>query len=161
MTEKRVERCILTNLILISDNPGNEQDKNTKFLLQHRADKVWSGYSFLGGHIEKEEGISGALRREVWEEAHIKLGQIKLSAVKDFYTKTGERYIVFMYRNTGKVSKQIKGSTEGEVGWFTRDEILKLPVVSDFWDMFNLIVADKHSEMFYLPNGRGTTCELD
>jgi len=59
--------------------------KNRKILLSQQ----WDGYDFPGGGIEKGELITETLKREVWEEAGVKIkpGEL-LHAQEDFFIGT-------------------------------------------------------------------------
>lgn len=118
----RTEMVELTNLCMIKDGD--------KYLLQNRVKKDWQGYTFPGGHIEPGESIVQSAIREVKEETGLIMKNPRLVGVKQFWVKSG-RYIVFLFSAT-KFSGELRSSYEGEVGWFTKEEMKNINLVSHF-----------------------------
>ena len=117
----RTEMVELTNLCMIKDGD--------KYLLQNRVKKDWQGYTFPGGHIEPGESIVQSAIREVKEETGLIMKNPRLVGVKQFWVKSG-RYIVFLFLAT-KFSGELRSSYEGEVGWFTKEEMKNINLVSN------------------------------
>ena len=112
----RTEMVELTNLCMIKDGD--------KYLLQNRVKKDWQGYTFPGGHVEPGESIVQSVIREVKEETGLTLKNPHLVGVKQFWVESG-RYIVFLFSAT-KFAGELRSSHEGEVGWFTKEEMKKI-----------------------------------
>lgn len=119
----RTEMVELTNLCMIKDGD--------KYLLQNRVKKDWQGYTFPGGHIEPGESIVQSAIREVKEETGLTMKNPRLVGVKQFWVESG-RYIVFLFSAT-KFTGDLRGSNEGEVGWFTKEEMKNINLVSHFF----------------------------
>ena len=134
----RTEMVELTNLCMIKD--GDE------YLLQNRVKKDWQGYTFPGGHIEPGESIVQSAIREVKEETGLTMKNPRLVGVKQFWVKSG-RYIVFLFSAT-KFSGELRSSYEGEVGWFTKEEMKNINLVSHFFEHLAVFEGD-HSEYIY------------
>ena len=117
----RTEMVELTNLCMIKDGD--------KYLLQNRVKKDWQGYTFPGGHIEPGESIVQSAIREVKEETGLIMKNPRLVGVKQFWVKSG-RYIVFLFSAT-KFRGELRSSYEGEVGWFTKEEMKNINLVSN------------------------------
>lgn len=111
----RTEMVELTNLCMIKDGD--------KYLLQNRVKKDWQGYTFPGGHVEPGESIVQSVIREVKEETGLTLKNPHLVGVKQFWVESG-RYIVFLF-SAAKFTGELRSSHEGEVGWFTKEEMKK------------------------------------
>lgn len=119
----RTEMVELTNLCMIK--------AGDKYLLQNRVKKDWQGYTFPGGHIEPGESIVQSAIREVKEETGLTMKNSRLVGVKQFWAESG-RYIVFLFPAT-KFTGDLRGSNEGEVGWFTKEEMKNINLVSHFF----------------------------
>lgn len=134
----RTEMVELTNLCMIKDGD--------KYLLQNRVKKDWQGYTFPGGHIEPGESIVQSAIREVKEETGLIMKNPRLVGVKQFWVKSG-RYIVFLFSAT-KFSGELRSSYEGEVGWFTKEEMKNINLVSHFFEHLDVFEGE-YSEYIY------------
>ena len=134
----RTEMVESTNLCMIKD--GGE------YLLQNRVKKDWQGYTSPGGHIEPGESIVQSAIREVKEETGLTMKNPRLVGVKQFWVKSG-RYIVFLFSAT-KFSGELRSSYEGEVGWFTKEEMKNINLVSHFFEHLAVFEGD-YSEYIY------------
>ena len=134
----RTEMVELTNLCMIKDGD--------KYLLQNRVKKDWHGYTFPGGHIEPGESIVQSAIREVKEETGLIMKNPRLVGVKQFWVKSG-RYIVFLFSAT-RFSGDLRGSNEGEVGWFTKEEMKNIHLVNHFFEHLDVFEGE-YSEYIY------------
>ena len=134
----RTEMVELTNLCMIKDGD--------KYLLQDRVKKDWQGYTFPGGHIEPGESIVQSAIREVKEETGLIMKNPRLVGVKQFWVKSG-RYIVFLFSAT-KFSGDLRGSNEGEVGWFTKEDMKNIHLVNHFFEHLDVFEGE-YSEYIY------------
>ena len=117
-----------------------------KYLLQNRVKKDWQGYTFPGGHIEPGESIVQSAIREVKEETGLIMKNPRLVGVKQFWVKSG-RYIVFLFSAT-RFSGDLRGSNEGEVGWFTKEEMKNIHLVNHFFEHLDVFEGE-YSEYIY------------
>ena len=134
----RTEMVELTNLCMIKDGD--------KYLLQNRVKKDWQGYTFPGGHVEPGESIVQSVIREGKEETGLTLKNPHLVGVKQFWVESG-RYIVFLFSAT-KFTGELRSSHEGEVGWFTKQEMKKINLVNHFFEHLDVFEGD-YSEYIY------------
>ena len=139
----RATSCILTNMCMVCDG--------TKVLVQNRLDPDWGGITFPGGHIEYGESLSAAVIREIYEETGLTIESPKLVGVKNWFKKSGERYIVFMYR-ADKFSGELHSSDEGEVSWAEREELDGMELADNFSSMLKVFENDEISEMYWSPD---------
>lgn len=139
----RCEKAIVTVLCMVYD--GN------KILLQDRVEKDWCGFTFPGGHVEKEESFVQAIIREIYEETGLTIREPKLCGVKQFQTDEDERYIVLLFK-TNKFKGTLISSDEGEMRWIDRDSLNDYTLVNDFMDLLKVFDSDCYSEFIYERN---------
>lgn len=73
---RKSEQAIVTVLCMIYDDD--------KLLLQNRVKEDWQGYTFPGGHVEKNESFVQAAIREMKEETGLTISHPKICGVKQF-----------------------------------------------------------------------------
>ena len=120
--------------------------KNGKVLLQKPTNDT--GCAFPGGHVEPGESFVRSAIREVKEETGLDIENPRLCGIKQFYTKAGERYVVFFYK-ANRYTGALTSSDEGEVFWVSRDKLHTYPLVSDFMEMVKVFESDDLSEFYY------------
>ena len=136
----RIERVELTVLCLIH--------KDNQYLLQDRVKNDWRGYTLPGGHIEKEESIVDAVIREMKEETGLTILNPKLCGVKQFPIEDG-RYIVFLF-SADSFTGEVISSEEGNMHWVMKDELSKVNLVNDFYELLQVIIDDNLNEFQYM-----------
>ena len=137
------EKAIVTVLGMVYD--GN------KILLQDRVKKDWCGFTFPGGHVEKEESFVQAIIREIYEETGLTIIEPRLCGVKQFQTDDDERYIVLLFK-TNKFEGTLISSDEGEMKWIDRELLNDYKLVDDFIDLLKVFDSDFYSEFMYERN---------
>ncbi len=137
------ENVELTVLCLI-------QDRN-KILLQNRVKEDWKGYTFPGGHVEAGESFVDAVVREMKEENGLTVTDPKLAGIKQFPIKNG-RYIVLLFKAT-KFSGTVTSSDEGDMEWIDIDDLSKVNVVEDFFDLWRVLNDPDINEFQYTVEG--------
>ena len=147
----KLTSCILTNMCMICDG--------TRVLVQDRVDPDWGGVTFPGGHVEYGESLSAAVIREVYEETGLVIELPKLVGIKNWFKKSGDRYIVFMYR-ADRFSGELHSSEEGEVYWVERRELDGMKLAYNFDSMLKVFENDEISEMYWPPNVDSSKCEF-
>lgn len=119
-------------------------------LVQNKIHNEWGGFTFPGGHVEKDESFTDAVIREVFEETGLCVVSPVLCGIKDWVNDDGSRYLVLFYK-TDKFSGELKSSNEGDVFWMPLDEFLSLNdrLSLDMKDMVKVFLDDSLSEFFY------------
>ena len=137
----RAEPVILTNMCMVTDNQGN-------VLVQNRKDPNWPGIVFPGGHVEPGESFVDSVIREVREETGITVLNPSLCGVKHFWTREGERYIVFLFR-ANSFEGTLQSSDEGEAMWIPRRELFNQNCAENFDHLVKIFEDDEISELLY------------
>lgn len=137
---KRYEKAILTTLCMIYDG--------SRLLMQNRGKEDWCGYTFPGGHIEKEESFVQGVKREIFEETGLTIHHPKICGIKQFQTEADERYIVLLFK-TNEFEGELTSSNEGEMIWVEREALSELPLAQDFMDLLEVFDREDINEMMY------------
>ena len=148
----RAEQAIFTNMCMVYDRDGN-------ILVQDRCDPGWPGISFPGGHVEPGESFVESVIREVYEETGLAVENPILCGVKQFQTRKGERYVVFLYK-TNRFSGEVKSSDEGKVFWIPRNTLEQYTLIPHFMQMVEVFESDRLSEFFYRAEGENWEIQL-
>jgi len=93
----------------------------------------WGGrYVIPGGHIELGESAHDALKREIKEETGLDIFDIEFIGIQDFIFDPAfwkKRHFVFLDYACKTNSSEVKLNSEGqEFGWFSLDDVAKMPV---------------------------------
>lgn len=107
----------------------------------------WGGkYVIPGGHIELGESAVEALLREVKEETNLDIFGIEYIGIQEFIFDPAfwkRRHFIFIdyacKTNSGEVALDSEGQ---EFGWFSLDEVAKLPV-----DKYTLKAIENYKAM--------------
>lgn len=138
---RRNELAVFTNMCMVYDDEGN-------VLVQERSSEDWPGITFPGGHVEKGESFVEAVKREVWEETGLTIEQPVLCGMKQFQDENDARYMVFFYK-TNQYHGELRSSSEGEVFWVKREELMTYPLADDFEKMLEVMETEGLSEFYY------------
>ncbi len=134
------EKAIVTALCMIFDD--------NRLLLQNRVKEDWCGFTFPGGHIEKEESFVQGIKREILEETGLTIYNPQICGIKQFQTENDERYIVLLFK-TNQFDGELVSSDEGEMLWIERDALENYHIVEDFMDLLKVFDDENLNEMMY------------
>ncbi len=124
--------------------------KDGKYLMLHRAKHkrimpdVWMA---PGGHIEFNEGLFEAARREIFEETNLTIKNLKVKVVGSAYLKDLDQEFFFHLLVADYAGGELKQSpNDGEFAWLTPDEISKLPtLLAELRNVLpNIFSGDEH-----------------
>jgi len=104
--------------ICYSENGGH-------FLFLLRKKEPFAGYLVPpGGHVEKDEDVESATKREFFEETGLEIVDLKLKMVTSEIGPEHYNWILFIF--TGKTNgSDFVESDEGKLFWVKKDEILR------------------------------------
>ena len=148
----KTEMAVFTNMCMVTDGQGN-------VLVQRRTDPGWPGVTFPGGHVEPDETFTDAVIREVREETGLTVIHPVLCGLKQFYTREGARYVVFLYR-ADAYEGELTSSDEGEAFWIPRTSLKDYPLAPGFADMLPVFEDAAVGEICYLRRGKETEVVL-
>ena len=101
--------------------------------------KIWPNlWNGLGGHIERDETVLQAARRELKEESGLEAQSLSLAGQIQIETGESTGISVFVFLAT-VLSGELLPSEEGELAWKSLDEALDLPLVEDLYTWLPLL----------------------
>lgn len=107
--------------------------KNGKYLMLHRSPKkrimpdVWMA---PGGHLEFNEGLFEAAKREIKEETGLEIKNIKVKAIGTAFLKDLNQELFFHFVTADyKKGELLQEKNNGILAWLTPEEISKLPTL--------------------------------
>ncbi|QCZ36690.1 8-oxo-dGTP diphosphatase [Mycoplasma nasistruthionis] len=136
---RQFENITLTNMCMIYDDKGN--------VLAHDRLKRWKGIAFPGGHVELNESIVDSTIREVYEETGLKVSDLQLCGIKQWFNEETGRNVCFLYK-TNKFEGQLINTPEGNNFWTTFDQLAKLELADNFGIMLEVFLKDEYSEHY-------------
>jgi 8-oxo-dGTP diphosphatase len=103
--------------------------------------RLWPGlYNGVGGHIERGESISGAARREFFEETGLDLLDQVLKAVITIDVEAGVGVSLYVFTGTA-AGGTTTASGEGSVEFIPIQDVNRLPLVADLYELLPRILA--------------------
>lgn len=126
--------------------------KTKEVLVQERI-KSWEEIAFPGGKIELGESIVPSVKREVFEETGLKIKNMKICGIKDWYDKKEqERQIIFLFVSDDFEGKLVPETAEGKVYWISESELKNKKLAYDFDKVLEVFNNEKINEMVYNDN---------
>ena len=126
--------------------------KDGKVLVQERI-KSWEGVAFPGGKLEEGESIVESIKREVFEETGLKVDNIKICGIKDWYDyKEKVRQLIFLFKTDTYTGDLISETKEGKVYWINYKDLKNKKLAFDFEELLKVFDNDNINEMIYIDN---------
>ena len=129
------------------------QNNEDVLLLKGADDKrIWANkFNGVGGHVEENEDILTAARREVYEETGLKPKALLLRAVVNI--DAGEPLVgILIFVFTAWISERnTRRSEEGELFWIPVDEVHNHDLVEDlYWLLPRVLGEDSRMDLLFL-----------
>ncbi len=114
-------------------------ERNDQFLLICEASQKCRGKWFLpGGKVDKNESLSEAAMREVYEEAGCTVELTGLFYFRYFEKYFGDQLHIYFTGRTNCIAlKNFEDSESLGAGWFKYEDILKMPVRQNVIEVIN------------------------
>ncbi|MBO0456042.1 NUDIX domain-containing protein [Enterococcus hulanensis] len=126
----------LTMMVMIENELG-------EILVQDRKKKDWPGWTFPGGHVEKDEGSYDAAVREIAEETGLVLQPV-LQGTAEWNNLTKEtRELALLY--TAKVHKQ---AVPDDLFWVTKTELKAQKLAGTLNELLPIFFGEKQQIYF-------------
>lgn len=130
MSEKYT-KCVLVNMCMIEDNKGN-------VLVQNRTKHDWPGLTFPGGHVEKNETLDEAVKREIKEETGLILHSVVFCGIIEWPLVEDGRYLGLIYKSND-FEGEVQSSNEGKVYWMPKSEVFTHKTSLDLDKIFEIM----------------------
>lgn len=112
-------------------------------LLRHGAgsDRFAGRWNGVGGHVEADEGVRAAARRELFEEAGLDVPELRLRGVVHETGMLGHAYVVFFF--VGEVADRSLRPAPGlELAWHELSRVRELPLVDDLHELLEALLTN-------------------
>ncbi len=126
------QKIILTTMVMLIN------DKN-EILVENRIKNDWPGLTFPGGHVEEDEDIVEAAKREFLEETGLTLLNIENIGYIEWNVKEeNTRHLSILFKSNS-FKGNICSSKEGIVFFLKKKELTKYPFSNDFDKILNIM----------------------
>jgi len=117
--------------------------------------RIWANlFNGVGGHVEVEEDILSAAKREVKEETGLLVDSLDLKAVVNIDAGDSDKGIMMFAFVGWTNNKKTVASQEGALHWISIDKIEKYPLVDDlYWLIPRIIDRNSNQPPLYLHYG--------
>jgi 8-oxo-dGTP diphosphatase len=93
--------------------------------------RIWTNkYNGLGGHIERDEDVYTAARREVREETGLEVENLRLVGLINIDGDRPTGIMLFVFAAQSR-SGDLIPSEEGSLEWINRDQLAQIDLVED------------------------------
>jgi 8-oxo-dGTP diphosphatase len=122
--------------------------------------RLWANlYNGLGGHVEPDEDVLTAARRELDEEAGLQPEQLNLRGVINIHTGSDEAglrpgVLVFVFHAHSE-QRTVRATPEGMPEWLPVAKLADYPLVDDLYTVIPRVLAGGFFYGHYAPDAEG------
>lgn len=146
--EEKTETVCFMNMCMVQDEDGN-------VLALDKINDSYTGTTFPGGHVEKNEIFADSVIREVKEETGLLIAHPLFCGVYH-WVKAGIHNIIFLYKS-GEFAGTLKSSEEGPVYWISMEEFKKKELASGMEYVLQIMESPQVNECYMrLEDGKYT-----
>lgn len=119
-----------------------------KVLMINRT-KSWKGWAFLGGHLESGESLEECVKRELFEEAGIRiLNPVFVGITHIFNPQTIKRHLIFNYVVTEYEGNIKDFCEEGNISWIDIEKLTEQNLAEGMEYRIPLFLQKGYSELY-------------
>lgn len=104
-------------------------------------------YNALGGHIEAGEGIIESAKREILEEAGLRVRNTRLKGIAHVTNFFGKNVMMFVTQSETD-SVEVTESDEGKLHWVGLDELDQINLIGDIRTILEHVIENGEGGMF-------------
>ena len=94
--------------------------------------KIWPNlYNGVGGHLECDEDVCSAARREITEETGLTVRDLHLCGIINIPVPVDDSGVMLFVFTARAVDRSHRASSEGSLEWVDLNRVGQLPVVED------------------------------
>jgi 8-oxo-dGTP diphosphatase len=136
--------CVIPRTLVFVTGVNSDTGERELLLLKGSATKrLWANrYNGIGGHVEANEDIMAAARREVSEETGLLVDRLQLRGVVNIDAvdaaagmPCGVMLFVFVCETN---EREVRATTEGTPAWISLPRVYSLPLVEDLHELIPL-----------------------
>lgn len=144
--EREKDTVCFMNMCMIYDDEGN-------VLALDKKNDSYTGTTFPGGHVEKNEVFQEAVIREIKEETGLEIKNPHFCGVYH-WMKSGVHNVLFLYK-TSEFSGSIECSEEGPVYWIPLEEFKRKELATGMEYVLQILESSEINECcMHLENGK-------
>lgn len=119
-----------------------------KVLMINRT-RSWKGWAFLGGHLERGESLEECVKRELFEEAGIKILDPDFVGITHIFNpELLKRHIIFNYVATEYEGNIKESCEEGNISWIDIEQITEQKLAEGMEYRIPLFLQKRYSELY-------------
>lgn len=147
----RTEKVCFMNMCMILDGKGN-------VLALDKVNDSYTGTTFPGGHVERNELFSKSMIREVWEETGLTIESPILCGLYHWY-KGAVHNVITLYK-AEKFTGTLTSSEEGKVYWIPVEELKSKELATGMEYVLQIMESEQIGECYMHLEANGFVGDL-